>query len=105
MNGWVLLVVVGLPLLAVWIRTVVEVIGRDDLGAGRKALWLAVLVLVPVVGLAVYVVVRPPRRPARSTTAAPSSGAEQLVLLAERRQRHEITDEEFRSAVARLGPA
>ncbi len=105
MNGWVLLVLVGLPLLAMWIRAVVEVIGRNDLGAGRTALWLAVLVLVPVVGLAVYVVVRPPRRPALSTTAAPSSDAEQLVLLAERRQRHEMTDEEFRSAVAHLGPS
>ncbi len=103
MNGWVLLVVVGLPLLALWISAVVEVIARHDLGAGRTMLWLAVLLLVPVLGLAVYVVARPPRRPARSVTATPSSDAEQLVLLAERRQRHEITDGEFRAAVARLG--
>jgi hypothetical protein len=102
-NEWVLLVIVGLPLIAVWISTVVEVIGRQDLRIGRTLVWLAVLVLVPVLGLAVYVVARPPRRPARSATAAPSTEAEQLVLLAERRQRDELTDDEFRAAVGRLG--
>lgn len=103
MNEWTLLVIVTLPLLALWIRSVVEVARRQDHSTSQKLTWVLILVLLPVVGLAAYVVARTPP-PIRSSGGHPDARrAETLVLLAEDRQRGGLTDHEFRDAVITLG--
>jgi hypothetical protein len=38
----------------VWFLVAVRVIRRHDLGVGGKVLWLAVILLIPLLGLLVY---------------------------------------------------
>lgn len=102
MNEWTLLVVVVVPLIALWIRSVVEVARRQDYIATQRLTWVLTLVLLPVVGLAAYVVARTPP-PVRLSGGRPDAHrAEQLVLLAERRQRGDLDDDGFNDAVAEL---
>lgn len=102
MNEWTVLVIVVVPLVALWIRSMVEVARRQDFIATQKLTWLLILVLFPVAGLAAYVVARTPP-PVRQSGGRPDAHrAEQLVLLAERRQRGDLDDAEFASAAARL---
>jgi hypothetical protein len=53
------LILIFLPLALVWAVALVDVFKRDDIGGGSKALWVAVIVLVPFVGTLVYLVARP----------------------------------------------
>jgi len=102
MSEWTLLVVVVVPLIALWIRSIVEVARRQDYIATQKLTWVLILVLFPVVGLAAYVVVRTPP-PVRLSGGRPDAHrAEQFVLLAERRQRGDLDDDGFHAAVAAL---
>jgi uncharacterized membrane protein len=103
MSDLFVLVVAGLPLLALWLYAGVEVIRRHDLGGTGTVMWLVVLVFVPVVGLAIYVVSRPPRHVSTGTRDADVSTAEAIVLAAERRQRGETTDGEYGAEIADVG--
>ncbi len=40
--------------IAVWALVAVRVLGRSDLGAGGKVAWLAVILLIPLLGLFLY---------------------------------------------------
>lgn len=102
MSEWVLLLIVALPLVALWIRSVFEVVRRGDYSATQRVTWLLILILIPVVGLAAYVVARRPLTPRVSGERGDSSRAEELVLLAERRQRGELDDAGFHAAVTAL---
>lgn len=103
MNIWLVLLVVVLPLLALWIRAGVEIIRRRDLPAARRLGWIAGLVFVPVVGLAAYIVSRTPPELSRSSGDAGSARAEQIVLLAEQRQRGALDDDEYLSRIRDIG--
>lgn len=102
MSEWVLLLIVALPLLAFWIRSVFEVLRRDDFALTQRVAWLLLLILIPIVGLAGYVVARTPPPARVSGGSGDPSRAEDLVLLAERRQRGEVDDVGFHEAVAAL---
>ncbi|MDG1267453.1 MAG: PLDc N-terminal domain-containing protein [Ilumatobacter sp.] len=104
MSEWVLLVIVALPLSAYWIRSVFEVIRRGDYSLTQRAAWLLILILLPIVGLAVYVVARTPRPVHLSGARGHPGQAEELVLLAEQRQRKELDDVGFYEATAALRP-
>ncbi len=98
---WVLVLVV-LPFLALLARTVVEITKRSDLSKPRRIGWITLAVVVPVVGVTVYVVVRPPKGPGAGHEHVAAGRAEAIVLLAEQRQRGEIGDEAFRSEVSSI---
>ena len=101
MSGVWVLIIVALPLIGLLVGAIVEVIRRRDLTMLQKTMWLLALVLIPVFGLAVYIVVRPPRAEQLSE-AADASNAEAIVLLAEGRQRGDLTDSEFHFKVAAI---
>jgi hypothetical protein len=44
----------------IWIVALVELIRRKDLTTASKVVWALVVLLLPVVGLIVYLVARPP---------------------------------------------
>src|SRR3954447_696502 len=46
--------------LLIWIVALVELIRRKDLTTASKVLWALLILLIPVVGVIVYLVVRPP---------------------------------------------
>jgi uncharacterized membrane protein len=95
MSGPIVLLAVGAPLLALWAYAVGEVIRRADLPGARRLAWVVALVLVPVLGLAVYVVARPTRSLYADRPTTGLSTAESVVRAAERRQRGELTDDQY----------
>jgi hypothetical protein len=102
MSGPVVLLVVGAPLLALWMYAISEVIRRTDLHSARKLAWVVALVLVPAGALAVYVVVRPTRALYAERPTTGLSAAESIVRVAERRQRGELADDEYLVEIARM---
>jgi len=82
-----LAVLIAIPLLLIWVLTLVDLLRRHDLNTSRKVLWALVVLLVPVVGVIVYFVARPPQPTDRSATLDP------------------IGDESFEPIRRRHGPA
>jgi hypothetical protein len=50
---------IAIPLVLIWLLTLVDVVRRHDLRASSKALWILATLVVPVIGPIVYFVVRP----------------------------------------------
>ena len=111
---WVFLWVLWIFLL---FRVVGDIFRDDDLGGWAKAGWLVFVVVLPFLGVFIYVVARGrgmgrrERHQARAQQeafdsyiretaggAGPHSEAEQLAKLSEIRARGDISDEEFRRA-------
>jgi len=63
-----LVVLIAIPLLLIWVLTLVDLLRRHDLNATRKVLWAVVVLFVPVVGVIVYFVARPPQPTDRAAT-------------------------------------
>jgi len=59
---------IAIPLLLIWVLTVVDLMRRHDLNGSRKVLWALVVLLVPVVGVIVYFIARPPQPTDRPPT-------------------------------------
>jgi hypothetical protein len=55
-----LLVLIAIPLLLIWVLTMVDVVRRGDLRTSQKVLWALVVLFVPVLGVIAYFVARPP---------------------------------------------
>lgn len=51
---------IAIPLLLIWILTLVDVLRRHDLHKGAKSAWIIVTLLVPLIGPIIYIVLRPP---------------------------------------------
>jgi hypothetical protein len=64
-------VLIAIPLLLIWVLTLVDIVRRHDLSGSRKVLWALVVLLVPIVGVIVYFVVRPPQPTDRRATLDP----------------------------------
>jgi Phospholipase_D-nuclease N-terminal/Short C-terminal domain len=92
--GQVLLTVLEIALLATWIWVAVSVImdvyRSADLTPAAKAGWIFVIVLIPLLGVMIYVIAR-----GEKMTEHEVGGARQLEDL---RNRGILTDEEFRRA-------
>jgi hypothetical protein len=51
----VLLATIGLiAWIAIWVLVAMRVVRRQDLGAGGKALWIVVILVLPLLGLFIY---------------------------------------------------
>jgi hypothetical protein len=59
---------IAIPLLLIWVLTLVDLVRRHDLSGSRKVLWALVVLLVPVVGVIVYFIARPPQATDRPAT-------------------------------------
>ncbi|WP_200308137.1 SHOCT domain-containing protein [Streptomyces adelaidensis] len=99
-------------------RIVVDIFRDDDLSGGAKAGWLAFVVLLPFLGVFVYVIARGRNMGHREVTQARAQQAafdsyiretakggggqptsvDELAKLSEIRSRGDITDDEFRRA-------
>jgi hypothetical protein len=53
-----ILIIVAL-FLALWVRAVIDVLRRQDLSGGAKALWIVGMLVFPFIGLLVYTMFRP----------------------------------------------
>jgi hypothetical protein len=89
-----------LPLVMLWVFTLIDVFQRSDLSGIAKALWAIAVVLLPILGMLIYFLLRDGGSPVpeRRTTAPSASSqdiADQLERLAELRDKNVLTDEEF----------
>lgn len=104
MSDTVTLLVFSIPYIAVWAASVIEVFRRNDLGTTRTVMWIAALVLLPLIGLLAYIVLRPARAVESSRLGASTEQAEAIVVLAERRQRGELDEADYLSELAAIRP-
>jgi len=94
-------------IMAIWIfiALISDVIRRDDLSGGGKALWIIFMVILPFIGCLTYIIVRPKvtaqdvRMAAQAEAAqravAGVSTADELAKLNELRSQGVINDAEY----------
>lgn len=60
-----LLPIVAILLIALWVRTIIDIIKNQDyrFRAGNQVVWLIVVILVPFVGVPLYWILGAPDRP------------------------------------------
>ena len=94
-------------ILAIWIfiAIVSDVIRRDDLSGGKKAVWIVFMVILPFVGCLTYIIVRPKvtaqdvrmaaQAEAAQRAAAGVSTADELSKLNQLKSQGVINDAEY----------
>jgi hypothetical protein len=55
-----LFALLGFVWLLIWLLVLVDIVRRRDLRTSSKLLWALAVLLVPIVGVLVYVIARPP---------------------------------------------
>ncbi len=110
-----LMLMIFVPLIMLWVFTLVDLFQRADLSGTAKALWAVAIVLLPLIGMLIYFILRDsettayaesPVESRPSPAATPSSESEdwspgaadvadQLERLADLRDRSILTDDEF----------
>ncbi len=113
MNLWQIVLVVGLFALWVWalVAVFIDVFRRSDLSGWTKVGWVVLVFLLPVLGVAVYLIARPrlTERERRSVASydevvRPEAEriAEQIADLVRLRAEGAITNEDFEERKRRL---
>jgi type VI protein secretion system component VasK len=94
-------------ILAIWIFIMIvsDVIRRDDISGGKKAVWIVFMIILPFVGCLTYIIVRPKvtaqdvrmatQAEAAQRAAAGVSTADELAKLNELRSQGVINDAEY----------
>ncbi len=57
--GTLILLFVFIPLVMFWIFTLFDLFNRTDLRGWQIAMWLLVIILLPLIGILIYFLVRP----------------------------------------------
>jgi hypothetical protein len=105
-----IMLIIFVPLIMLWIFTLVDLFQRPDLSGIAKALWAIAIVLLPLIGMLVYFILRDSEAPTAAAQPQPApsmssnqSGsqpgaadvADQLERLADLRDKSILTDDEF----------
>jgi hypothetical protein len=108
------LLLIYVPLIMLWIFAVADIFRRDDIGGMSKALWCAVVIILPYLGTFIYLLMRRPGGTAEERKEievanrefvqqyAPADSASQLATIADLHDRGKLTDDEFATEKARL---
>jgi hypothetical protein len=98
--------------ISIFFRCLMDIFSRRDLAGGTKAVWLIVLFVLPFLGCLIYLLKRPAvtaqdvevlaRADAAQKAAANVSTADELMKLAELRDRGVISVPEYDSLKANL---
>ena len=86
-----------IPLMVIWLFTIVDLFRRANLGGLGKSLWLLAILLLPVLGTVLYYVFRPLQVPrSRRPTERSSSALESRdTMLVDMHGRGVITGDEY----------
>jgi type VI protein secretion system component VasK len=111
--GELILTLFWIFILAIWLWLLIVIFGdlwrREDVSGWGKAAWLIFIVLLPLLGVLVYMIARPKpteeeireaERKAREEAGV--SNAEELAALADLHDRGKLTDDEFAAEKKRL---
>ncbi|MGZ4250468.1 MAG: SHOCT domain-containing protein [Solirubrobacteraceae bacterium] len=97
--GQALLTVLELALLFLWvwlaITVVIDVFRSHDLSGWAKAGWLVLIVLLPLLGVLIYVIARSDKMKAHQVSDARQQEIASIAELADLKDRGILTDEEF----------
>jgi Phospholipase_D-nuclease N-terminal/Short C-terminal domain len=97
--GQALLTVLELALLFLWIwlaiTVVIDLFRSHDLSGWAKAGWIVLIVLVPLLGVLVYVIARSDKMKAHQVSDARQQEIASIAELADLKDRGILTDEEF----------
>jgi phospholipase D-like protein len=55
----VLITLIAIVWVVIWILVLVDIVRRRDLTTGKKAAWALLVLILPVIGLIIYMVLRP----------------------------------------------
>ena len=109
--GWFFLFLIFIPLMMLWIYTLVDIFGRVDLSGWVKALWVIFVLILPLLGMLIYFIFRPVlpqdikarEEYAKAVEAAQAADVtDKLSKLAELRDKGVLTEEEFQAQKAKL---
>jgi hypothetical protein len=107
------LLMIYVPLLLIWGTSMVDIFRRDDIGGGRKALWLVTVLVLPLLGTLIYLITRPAGATQRERQLiesasrdfvaryAPDDSAQRLQVLADLHDRGALSDAEFQAEKTR----
>jgi Phospholipase_D-nuclease N-terminal/Short C-terminal domain len=97
--GQALLTVLELALLFLWIwlavTVVIDVLRSHDLSGWAKAAWLVLIVLVPLLGVLIYVIARNDKMKAHQVSDERQQEIASLAELEDLKDRGLLTDEQF----------
>ena len=94
-------------MIYIWIFITVfaDIFRRNDIGGGKKAMWIVFLIFIPLIGLLVYMIARPKmteqdkqlieEAEARQKRAAGYSAADEIAKAQALKNSGAITDAEF----------
>jgi hypothetical protein len=73
-----MLLVIAIIWLVIWLLVLVDIIRRPPFSVTAKVVWALVVLLLPVVGVIIYLIARPPDPTDRFGTAATSQAEERM---------------------------
>lgn len=110
-----LMLLIWIPLIMIWAFAFFDIFRRDDMSGWLKALWIVVVIFLPLFGTLIYLLFRRPGATPQerrmmdeasrefvqkySTDATP---AEQLKTLSDLHDGGKLTDEEYAKAKAKI---
>jgi uncharacterized membrane protein len=109
--GAFFLMLIFIPLIMLWVFTLVDIFQRNDLSGWAKALWVILVLILPLLGMLIYFIVRPTLpediaaqeeyQQMREMSQA-ADVTDKLHKLSELRDKGDITQEEFEKQKAKL---
>jgi hypothetical protein len=109
--GWFFLFLIFIPLMMLWIYTLVDIFQRVDLSGWVKALWVIFVLFLPLLGMLIYFIARPilpqdiqaQEQYAKAAAAADAADVtDKLAKLSELRDKGVLSEEEFQNQKAKL---
>lgn len=105
------LLLIFLPLVFIWVFTLFDIFRRDDLKGWHTALWILLVVLLPLLGMLIYFIARPVTKQDIQIQEAyedqqefnkVSAATDKLYKLSQLRDKGDISQEEFEKQKAKL---
>jgi hypothetical protein len=66
------LILIVLPMIAIWLYVLVDATRRNDLSATRKIIWILAALLLPLITIMLYLLARPRHRGTAGPAAPPT---------------------------------
>ena len=102
---WMIIFFFWMTFFWIFISAVADLFRRDDIGGGKKAMWIIFMIFLPFLGVLLYLITRPKvtaqdvrmmaRAEAASSAVAGVSAADELAKLAQLRDQGVISAEEY----------
>ncbi len=104
---WMVVFFLWISFFWIFISVVADIFRRDDIHGWKKAFWLLLIVILPLIGILIYVIARPKVTPqdvrmmtqaqAAQQAAARVSTADELTKLKELHNQGVLSDSEYES--------